>query len=133
MTDMHRASGLQFPKGTPPKVDRETRRRAFVARDRRGSRQARARSGGRCEVVIDFVRCPRTAEHVHHMIKGIGQRGHGISALAERKQHACMNCHDLIERHDVELVGLTVPHYSDTYQTKGRPGHAKKIDQATGC
>ena len=35
MTDMHRATGLQFPKGTTAKVDRETRRRAFVARDRR--------------------------------------------------------------------------------------------------
>ena len=125
MTDMHRAAGLQFPKGTPQKVDRETRRRAFVARDHKGNRQAKDRSGGRCEAVIDYGRCPREGRQVHHMIKGVGQRGHGISALAERKQYVCFWCHDLIERHDVERVGLTVPHYSDTYRTKERPDHAK--------
>ena len=133
MTDMHHAPGLKFPKGTTANVDRETRRRAFVARDRRESRKVKARSAGRCEVVIDFVRCPRVAQHVHHMLKGIGQRGHGISALKYHKQFACPECHDLIERHDVERVGLAVPHYTDTYQTKGRPDHAKKIRKATGC
>ena len=133
MTDMHRAPGLQFPKGTTAKVDRETRRRAFVARDHKGNRQAKDRSGGRCEAVIDFLYCLRVAQHVHHMIKGVGQRGHGISALALRKQHVCMRCHDLIERHDVERVGLTVPHYSDTYRTKERPDHAKEIRKPASC
>ena len=121
MTDMHRAPGLQFPKGTTAKVDRETRRRAFVARDRRESGKVKFRSLGQCEVIIDSLVCRRRARHVHHMIKGRGQRGHGISALAERKQHACQPCHDLIERHDVERVGATVPLYMDTYRTKGRP------------
>ena len=122
MTDIHHAPGLQFPKGTPPKVDKATRRRAFIARDRRGSRQAKLRSGGRCEVVIDLVRCPRAGRHVHHMIKGRGKRGHGISALAERKQFACPQCHELIERHKVKRGWeFPIPHYTDTYRTNRRP------------
>ena len=131
MTDMPRSPALKFPKGTTSKVDRLARRRTFTARDHKGSRLAMVRSQGRCEVIIDFVRCQRDGEQVHHMIKGIGGRGHGISALAECKQHACFKCHNLIERRDVERVGDAVPHYSDTYKTKRRPDHAKEIHKAT--
>ena len=125
MTDMHRAPGLQFPKGTPSKVDRKTRGQAVIARDRRESLKVKSRSLGRCEVIIDSLVCRRRARHVHHMIKGHGQRGHGISARAEHKQHACRECHDLIERHDVERAKATVPYYTvpyytDTYRTKKR-------------
>ena len=115
MTDMHRAPGLKFPKGTPPV------RVGYKRIDRVGSRLARVRSTGRCEIIIDGVRCQRKAIHVHHMLKGRGQRGRGISALAKHKQHACFRCHDLIERHDVERVGGIVPLYTDTYRTKRRP------------
>ena len=130
MTDMHRAPGLQFPKGTSPKVDRETRRRAAEARDRRGSRLARARAKGRCEVIVNGIRCVCPGRQVHHMIGGSGKRGRGISALADRKQVVCFSHHDLIHQSKIERLGGTVPHYTDTYQTR-RPDH-EKIHKATG-
>ena len=131
MTDKPRAPGLQFPKGTSPKVERETRRRAVVARDRKGSRQARARAEGRCEAVVNGQRCPLEGRHVHHMIGGIGKRGRGISALAERKQLVCFEHHGLIHQNKIERIGGDVPHYTDTYQTR-RPDHAEKTSKATG-
>ena len=120
MTDIHRATGLQFPKGTTAKPDRETRRRAFVARDRKGSRQARARAGGRCEAIVSGQRCPWQGRHVHHMIGGIGKRGLEISALAERKQLVCLAHHRLIHQNKLERLGGTIPHYTDTYRMKER-------------
>ena len=132
MTDMHHAPGLQFPKGTPSKVDRETRRRAAVARDRKGSRQVRTRAAGQCEAVVNGQRCPWVGRHVHHMIGGIGKRGHGISALAERKQLVCFGHHTLIHQNNVERIGGTIPHYTDTYQAR-RPDHAEEVHKVTGC
>ena len=132
MTDMHRAPGLKFPKSTTAKVDRVARRLAFIRRDRKGSRQAKGRADGRCEAVVNGQRCPWQGRHVHHMISGIGKRGHGISALAERKQYVCFEHHELIHQNKIERIGVDVPHYTDTYQTR-RPDHAKKIRKATGC
>ena len=132
MTDKPRAPGLKFPKGTPQKVAREARRKAIVARDLKGSRQAKGRADGRCEAVVNHLRCPWQGRHVHHMISGIGKRGRGVSALAEHKQYVCFGHHELIHKENIKRIGGEVPHYTDTYQTR-RPDHAEKIHKATGC
>ena len=121
MTDMHRGPGLKFPKGASPKAHRKTVLRSRHKIDEIGSDEVRARSGGRCEIVIDHVRCPRKATQVHHMLKGRGQRGRGQSALALYKQHACVFCHSRIELRVVERVSVDRQRYTDTYRTKGRP------------
>jgi hypothetical protein len=80
---------IRFPK---PKRAKST----HEAADRRGSAEVKRRSGGRCEIEIAGLRCPRPAAEVHHHIGGWKLRGRGISALAENKTHACVECHRLI-------------------------------------
>lgn len=80
---------IRFPKPTRAKPTHE-------AADRKGSAEVKRRSGGRCEVEIAGIRCPRIAAEVHHHIGGWKLRGRGKSALAEHKTHCCVDCHRLI-------------------------------------
>ena len=74
----------------------------WKAADRKGSEEAKKRSGGRCEVVelvtIGYyqpipARCMKRAVHIHHAIMGWRIRGRGASAKAENKLHVCALCH----------------------------------------
>lgn len=106
------------------------KKRAQQALDRRESAKVRERSGGRCEVcvqvgVVEWAgayawRCMQLATQVHHMIGGRGQRGVGISALADHKQHVCDQCHrditgDIGGKKLIRVGGL-MPHWTDWYR-----------------
>lgn len=117
--------GLMFPKGRPAKLDKADRLKARVSIDDRESATVKARSGGRCEVGEHFYsgyrwlgarRCLRRANHVHHLLGGIGVRGRGESAKAIRKQHVCSDCHSDIGNHVLVRQGDLVPHFMDTYR-----------------
>lgn len=101
--------------------------------DKAESVAVRKRSEGRCEVWIasetvhmgDWIvgseyHCGNRADHVHHMIGGRGQRGIGISALAEHKQHVCHSCHrDIggdIGGKRLERIGGEIPRWTDRYK-----------------
>ena len=112
--------GLMFPKPRPCKLEKADRLKVRVSIDDRGSDQAKARSGGRCEVWVEVNRkvewrCKRRAVHIHHMLGGIGVRGRGESAKAIRKQHVCSDCHSDIGAHVLVRQGDQVPHYADRY------------------
>jgi hypothetical protein len=107
--------GLMFPKPRPTALEREDRRKAIKSVDERESRKVKIRSGGRCEVVTR-ERCKRYAQHVHHMLGGIGVRGRGESAKAIRKQHVCADCHSDIGNHILVRLGRAVPRWTDRYQ-----------------
>lgn len=95
-----------------PKVGKRirTRRQIQQAADRQGSREARKRSGGQCEVWEEGEvppeiirggilrgRCAYPAEHVHHLLKGRGTRLSAEGVKAERKQHICSEYHREID------------------------------------
>lgn len=101
------------PKVKPGKRMR-TRKSMQQATDRRESALVRTRSGGRCEVAIEYFsgdawtgaeRCHRRAVHVHHRLSGRGVRGIGASALAVNKLAVCEICHDDIHRKRLIPVG----------------------------
>jgi hypothetical protein len=115
---------IGFPKPRPARLEREDRKKTRVTADETESKKVKLRSGGRCEVVVQGEgRCRRRAHSVHHMIGGIGVRGRGVSALAERKQHVCdgpTGHHGLITDHVLQRVPTgTLPHYTDTYVRVG--------------
>ena len=90
---------LRFPKPRPAALERADRRAALVARDKAENVKVKARSGGRCEVVVAGRRCPRRAVHVHHLLGGWGVRARGNSAFARAKVHVCVGCHGDIHAH----------------------------------
>ncbi len=109
---------LLIPKPDPD--ERERRRKKLSAEDRKGSREARYRSGGMCEVVfIGGGRCPRRATEVHHMDGR--HREPGRWTTKEAKQHVCAECHHGITG---EIGGKRlkpvqegdVPMWSDEYE-----------------
>ena len=114
-------SGLQFPKPRPAKLEKADRLKARVSIDDRESATVKARSEGRCEVrwrgkpTEALHCCQRRANHVHHMLGGIGVRGRGESAKAIRKQHVCSDCHSDIGNHVLVRQGDQVPHWTDRY------------------
>jgi len=89
-----RAGG--YGKGKPLRTQIDEAKEAWQKVDERESRKVRKRSGGRCEVVIEGVRCQRRAFEVHHHIGGFGARGRGESALSHNKSHTCRDCHHRI-------------------------------------
>ena len=123
--DLSRHAQPKPAKGTAQKEKRQRRAR-LTAQDRAENAIVKARSGGRCEVVMRVdglsfpVGCPRQATQVHHMLGGRGMRGVGISSRASAKQHVCTSCHQGITG-DVGgktliRVGGPVPHYTDSYR-----------------
>lgn len=97
-----------FPKPRPAALERQDRRKALKKADVSENDKVRARSGGRCEMVVDsgailgvgvLSHCRRRAIHIHHRLSGIGVRGRGKSALAENKFHLCQTCHSEIHAH----------------------------------
>jgi hypothetical protein len=77
---------------------------ARKSRDEAESDKVRERSGGRCEIVVNGVRCRRNGRQVHHRLGGNGQRGRGESALAKHKDHSCDPCHKKITDGDLVHV-----------------------------
>jgi len=102
-------------KGAPISVVTEERRSTRRRLDERESLKVKVRSGGRCEIKSP-ERCERKAAHVHHMISGIGRRARGISALAQHKQHACIQCHALITSKKLRRQGSETPRWTDKYE-----------------
>lgn len=109
-----RAGGIG--KGIPLAAQKAERLRKRQTIDERESEKVKARSGGRCEVVVDGRRCSRRAFEVHHLLGGHGVRGRGLSAKAAAKQHCCQVCHSAITSHRIQRIGSAVPHYTDRYR-----------------
>ena len=121
-------AGLAFPKPRPAALERADRRNRLKADDLLENAKVKARSGGRCEIVLVFTfkkwhgpawptpRCTRRAVHIHHMIGGWGKRARGNSQLAEHKQYACAGCHSDITGHVLKRIGGTVPLWTDCYE-----------------
>lgn len=124
MANPQLASGSLTKKAMRAKPSQ--RKKAHRAADRKGSRAVKERSGGRCEARAELAgcymvaRCPRRATQVHHMVCGRGQRGIGLSARAEHKQHLCFECHLAITGgiggRKLVRIGGTVPYWTDVYR-----------------
>lgn len=131
LPDQPRPCQPKPPKGTAS-ADREQRRTALAKVERVENAKVKARSGGRCEVVVADRRtgwgggicvypCVNTATQVHHMIGGRGRRGVGISALAEHKQDVCDQCHlditgDIGGKRLILQEAGPVPVWTDSYR-----------------
>lgn len=108
---------LTFSKGRPKSLLVEDVKKARVSVDDRESLKVKKRSKGQCEIVErGKPRCVKKAVHVHHMMGGIGVRGRGESAKAMRKQHACVDHHELIGGKKLFRIGRELPHYKDEYR-----------------
>lgn len=111
----------------------KTRGQLKAARDRLKAKvdhaeneKVRQRSGEFCEVRIvsgagAYVgRCQRLATEIHHLLGGWRKRGRGPSALAERKQYVCTECHrgitGTLGGKTLVRVGGVVPHWTDCYR-----------------
>lgn len=106
---------MPFPKPRPAAFDKLDRKAKREALDERESKRVKLRSGGRCEAVIDTLRCNRRASQMHHMIGGWGKRARGPSVLAEHKQHVCTLCHHQITNHLITRIGSAVKRWTDGY------------------
>lgn len=109
-------SGFAFPKGAPLAAVTEQRRAERKSHDEAENDVVKARSGGQCEIWWRARRCTKRANQVHHMEGGNGVRARGSSALAERKQHACQDCHALITSKRLVRIGSVTPHFMDRYR-----------------
>jgi hypothetical protein len=91
------------PKPRPHALEKKAVRAGLSAEDRSENGIVRKRSQGICEAMERvgriYLRCPRRAAHIHHLLSGIGVRGIGQSRLAPHKQHLCGNCHSAIHQH----------------------------------
>ena len=111
-------SALAKPR---PKLLEKRQAKADLAKiDRDENTKVKARSGGRCEVLVVLAsatwqaarkdamgRCPLRASHVHHLISGIGRRNVGKSITADAKLHVCERCHSEIHGHVLKPVNAT--------------------------
>ena len=102
--------------------ERRLRTARRLRADAKHSEAVKARSGGRCEVVVVYgdsivpYGCWETATQVHHMIGGSGKRARGMSQLPEHKQHCCDECHQLITDRKLIRIGGDVPLWTDRYR-----------------
>ena len=101
---------LAFPKPFPQVFARQARRACRQARERRENTTVRARSGGRCEVVLDGRRCRKAGREVHHLLGGHGRRGRGDSVRATHKVHTCVDHHRLMGLRWIEVTWTTPEH-----------------------
>ena len=100
-------SARACPKPCPQVFARQARRAGQQARERLENTTVTARSGGRCEVVLDGRRCRKAGREVHHLIGGHGRRGRGASVLATHKVHACLDHHRLMGLRWIEVTWAT--------------------------
>ena len=96
---------LKFNKKPRPRL-LDKRDAAATVRTKSAIEDAKVkrRSGLRCEVRVRGARCWRYANHIHHLIAGIGRRNRGSSILAEHKLHTCAECHRQITGHVLKPV-----------------------------
>jgi hypothetical protein len=107
----------------PIALEKADKKKKLQQTDEEGTKEAQARSKGRCEVhwfgkkARKLTHCERRiAPGVHHMLSGRGVRGRGASALAVHKQAVCQECHDLITQKVFRRVGGDVPLFTDEYE-----------------
>ena len=118
------ALALACPKPVPQVFARQQRRACQQAHDRQENTRVEARSGGRCEIVLDGTRCPKAGREVHHLLRGHGRRGRGDSVLATHKVHACVAHHRLMDLRWIEVTWTTPAHPMATVrftQVRGTP------------
>lgn len=96
---------IGFPKPRPKMAETTVTRKAEIALDSAETAKVRVRSGGRCEVTVEGVRCKRRAGETHHHQGGWKIRGRGESALARNKSHCCSACHREITGHVLQHLG----------------------------
>ena len=122
-------NALALPKGQTKADAKATRDKLRQKIDRAENAKVKARSGGRCEVMVVSEKATvgpwtfggggmcqrRSVPGVHHMIGGWGKRARGKSLLADHKQDVCQQCHDLITSHRLRRVGGDEPRWSDCY------------------
>lgn len=110
---------LKFAKSRPRALDQQDRKALVVSTDKAEDKKVKARSGGRCEVVVAGEgRCARRGTgQPHHLLGGWGRRARGRSALAEHKQHCCGECHRQITNHILRIARVKgeLPQWNDTY------------------
>lgn len=92
-------------KPRPIALERDERRAKIATTDKKENAKVKARSGGRCEVMIVGLRCKARAGEIHHHLGGWRMRGRGPSALAENKTHACSKHHAQITGNILEHLG----------------------------
>ena len=120
---------LAFPKPVPQFVERQQRRACQQARERLENAAVQARSGGRCEVVLDGRRCRKAGREVHHLLGGHGRRGRGDSALATHKVHTCVAHHRLMGLRWIEVTWATPENPMATI----RFAHVRGTPEVTGA
>jgi hypothetical protein len=113
---------LAFPKPFPQVFERQARRTCQQARERQENSKVRARSGGRCEVVLGETRCRKAGREIHHLLGGHGRRGRGDSALATHKVHTCVAHHRLMGLRWIEV----------TWDTPKNPMATIRFEQVRG-
>jgi len=94
---------LGFPKPSPWLLEQRKAKAGVAKKDREERAKVRARSGGRCEVLVlirgrVFDVCQRRATENHHLLSGIGRRNRGRSILAAHRLDVCKDCHTEITR-----------------------------------
>ena len=107
-------SELAFPKPFPQVFERQARRACQQARERQENISVTARSGGRCEVVLDGRRCRKAGREIHHLLGGHGRRGRGDSVLATHKVHTCVDHHRLMGLRWIEVTWTTLENPVET-------------------
>jgi hypothetical protein len=103
-------------KGPSRDAAKQTRAEIWATLDEQGNRDARDRAKGRCEIVINEIRCQQPDTQTHHMMSGRGTRGKGPSCFAVHKQRACWKCHRLITDKKVRRIGSVTPYWTDHYR-----------------
>ena len=108
------------PKPRPKALDKQDDAADVRAQDRAERAKCKARSGGRCEVVVQYFggpslhasrilwerRCDRRTSENHHLMGGIGRRNVGPSMLAEHRIEVCSICHSEVTKHILQPVGV---------------------------
>ncbi len=96
------------PKARPKLLDKRDAQRELAKIDRAERVKCKARSGGRCEVILAlsyYHRCIHRATENHHLKSGIGVRNRGVSVLAEYRLQICKDCHRDIHGHVLVPIG----------------------------
>ena len=109
------------PRPRPRYLTRMDRQRAQDRIDRDERAKCKARSGGRCEVIVNVTpggrivcSCRQRAVENHHLISGIGRRNQGRSILAAHRLDVCKVCHAEITNHVLVPVDGTKKHDAAT-------------------
>lgn len=109
------SSALTYAKGSRWD-DQAERAQQRATLDRLEHAKVKARSGGRCEVVIAGVRCKLRAVHDHHRLGGSGRRNAGDSVLASQRLHTCAFCHMAIHQKQLRPASWKETNWAVTVQ-----------------